>query len=166
VEDDKGGESDAFNAASEEGGDVGDDAAGDTVTGLERRRRAGDEEVGDVRGEGEERVGEATEEGAVAESGRVEPPSGSVHQQVQRGYEAAEAGVAETVQGDDDESRSSLRDTRTHTHTTHLLSCFFTPIIKLGGKERKRCHLGENKHSVIKKKVLLCCIDFFVSGKG
>lgn len=125
MEDDKGGESDAFNAASEEGGDVGDDAAaaaGDTVTGLERRRRAGDEEVGDVRGEGEERVGEATEEGAVAESGRVEPPSGSVHQQVQRGYEAAEAGVAETVQGDDDESRSSLRDTHTHTHTQHICS--------------------------------------------
>lgn len=161
MEDDKGGESDAFNAASEEGGDVGE---GDAVTGLERRGQI-DEEVGDVRGEGEERVDEA-EEGAVAESGRVEPPSGSVHQQVQRGYEAAEAGVAETVQGDDDESRSSLRDTRTHTHTTHLLSCFFTPIIKLGGKERKRCHLGENKHSVIKKKVLLCCIDFFVSGKG
>lgn len=161
MEDDNGGESDAVNAASEEGGDVGE---GDAVTGLERRGQI-DEEVGDVRGEGEERVDEA-EEGAVAESGRVEPPSGSVHQQVQRGYEAAEAGVAETVQGDDDESRSSLRDTRTHTHTTHLLSCFFTPIIKLGGKERKRCHLGENKHSVIKKKVLLCCIDFFVSGKG
>lgn len=161
MEDDNGGESDAVNAASEEGGDVGE---GDAVTGLERRGQI-DEEVGDVRGEGEERVDEA-EEGAVAESGRVEPPSGSVHQQVQCGYEAAEAGVAETVQGDDDESRSSLRDTRTHTHTTHLLSCFFTPIIKLGGKERKRCHLGENKHSVIKKKVLLCCIDFFVSGKG
>lgn len=141
MEDDKGGESDAFNAASEEGGDVGDDAAGDTVTGLERRRRAGDEEVGDVRGEGEERVGEATEEGAVAESGRVEPPSGSVHQQVQRGYEAAEAGVAEAVQGDD-ESRSSL------THTSHKT---FAPIIKLGGK----------KENVIKQGFLvLHCIGF------
>lgn len=143
MEDDKGGESDAFNAASEEGGDVGDDAAaaaGDTVTGLERRRRAGDEEVGDVRGEGEERVDEA-EEGAVAESGRVEPPSGSVHQQVQCGYEAAEAGVAEAVQGDD-ESRSSL------THTSHKT---FAPIIKLGGK----------KENVIKQGFLvLHCIGF------
>lgn len=117
MEDDNGGESDAVNAASEEGGDVGE---GDAVTGLERRGQI-DEEVGDVRGEGEERVDEA-EEGAVAESGRVEPPSGSVHQQVQCGYEAAEAGVAETVQGDDDESRSSLRDTHTHTHTQHICS--------------------------------------------
>ena len=137
MEDDNGGESDAVNAASEEGGDVGE---GDAVTGLERRGQI-DEEVGDVRGEGEERVGEATEEGAVAESGRVEPPSGSVHQQVQCGYEAAEAGVAEAVQGDD-ESRSSL------THTSHKT---FAPIIKLGGK----------KENVIKQGFLvLHCIGF------
>jgi len=113
VEDDNGGASDAVNSAFEEGGDVGD--AGDAVEGFERWTC--DEEVGDVCREGEERV-DAAEEGGVAESGRVEPASGSVHQQVQRGDEVAEAGVAEAVQGDD-ESRSSLTLTTTHFALLH-----------------------------------------------
>jgi len=115
VEDDNGGASDAVNSAFEEVGDVGD--AGDAVEGFERRTC--DEEVGDVCREGEERVDEA-EEGAVAESGRVESASGSVHQQVQRGNEVAEAGVAEAVQGDD-ESRSSLKHTTPHFALLHSL---------------------------------------------
>ncbi|RDY10071.1 hypothetical protein CR513_05467, partial [Mucuna pruriens] len=75
VEDDNGGASYAVNSAFEEGRDVGD--AGDAVEGFERR--GGDEEVKDVRWEGEERVYEAEE--AIAESRRVEPASGSLHQQ-------------------------------------------------------------------------------------
>ncbi|RDX94822.1 hypothetical protein CR513_22753, partial [Mucuna pruriens] len=78
VEDDNRGASYAVNSTFEEGEDVGD--AGDAVEGFERR--GDDEEVGDVRREGEERVYKA-EEGAIAESGRVEPTSGSLHQQAE-----------------------------------------------------------------------------------
>lgn len=106
--------------------------AGDAVEGFERWTC--DEEIRDVCREGEERVDEA-EEGAIAESGRIEPASGSVHQQVQRGDEVAEAGVAEAVQGDD-ESRSSL----TH-NTTFCFSSLTTPMIQFGGKRRKH-YLG------------------------
>lgn len=124
LEDDNGGASDAVNSAFEEGGDVGD--AGDAVEGFERW--ACDEEVGDICREGEERV-DAAEEGTVAESRRVEPASGSVHQQVQRGDEVAEAGVAEAVQGDD-ESRSSL----TH-NNTFCFASLTTAIIQFGVNE-------------------------------
>lgn len=41
------------------------------------------------------------QEGAVAESGRVEPASRSLHKEVQRGHEIAETGIVESIQRDD-----------------------------------------------------------------
>lgn len=49
--------------------------------------------------EGTVRFGQV-EEGIVAEPGRVEPAGGGVYKEVQRGDEAAEAGVVESVHGD------------------------------------------------------------------
>ncbi|RDX72891.1 hypothetical protein CR513_47568, partial [Mucuna pruriens] len=69
-------------------GDVGD--VGDTVKGFERW--GSDVEVEGVRRKGEECVYEA-DEGVIAESRRVKPASGSLHQQVQREDEVAEARI-------------------------------------------------------------------------
>ena len=118
VEDDNGGPFDAADEAPEEVRHVGvaraeersyDGGGGGDVQLTSSGGGEDDEEVGDVPqlvvGDSaepgvEERVGEA-EEGTVAESGRVEPASRGVHQEVQRGDEAAEAGVVESVFGDD-----------------------------------------------------------------
>lgn len=70
-----------------------------------RSAPAGNEEIGDVQGPDESAADVAVavaEEGGVAEPGRAEPPGGGVHTEVQRGNEAAEAGVFESVQGDDE----------------------------------------------------------------
>jgi len=76
---------------------------------LRRRRRfsgARHEEIGDVRrrklvaGERWIELRREVEEGGIAESGRVEPASGGIHQEVQRGDAVAEAGFVETLQGD------------------------------------------------------------------
>lgn len=109
MEDDNGGAFDAVNEAPEEVRHVGHARA---EYGPEHASQVQDEQVRDVPGpeqrnrelavaaESVYRVGSA-QEGTVAESGRFEPPSGSVHQEVQRRDEAAAAGVVESVPGDD-----------------------------------------------------------------
>ena len=88
MEDDNGRAVGAVNEAPEEVGHVGHARAGD------RREHAAseaeDEQVGDVPGAKRRELAVAgsvvgvgaAEEGAVAESGRVEPAGGGVHQQV------------------------------------------------------------------------------------
>lgn len=91
VEDNNGRAFGAVNEALEEVGHVG---AGRAANGRKHPSSQDDDQVRDVPWAGAEhsrdklanesiaRVG-STQEGAVAESGRVEPPGGGVHQQVQ-----------------------------------------------------------------------------------
>lgn len=86
VEDDNGGPLHAVNEALEEIGDVGLARAAQPANGREHPSQ--DEEIRDIHRPKRQLVTEsvallgATEEGSVTESGRVEPASRGVHQEV------------------------------------------------------------------------------------